>query len=72
MPSDETHILSGHGCFKIPYDVDENSHCKPSVAIKKWLRSIHCFIWDEVSMAHRCEYDVCSVPLDDTCLLFVL
>jgi hypothetical protein len=54
-------IHSGHGCFKIPFAVDENSHCKPSATIKKWLRSIHCFIWDEVSMAHRCLCDVCRV-----------
>ncbi len=51
-------IRSGHGCFKIPFSCDENSICKPSVVTKKWLRSIDCFVWDEVSMAHRFVSDV--------------
>ena len=47
------HSRTAHSLFKIPINMDENSICKPSSSYKNWLRSIHAFIWDEISMAHK-------------------
>jgi PIF1-like helicase/Helitron helicase-like domain at N-terminus len=48
---------TAHSLFKIPINIDEHSHCKPSANYKNWLRSIQLFIWDEISMAHKWALD---------------
>ena len=51
------HARTAHALFKIPVQVDEMSYCRPTAAYKAWLRSIHCFVWDEISMAHKWALD---------------
>jgi hypothetical protein len=58
-------VRAGHALFKIPIQVDEQSICKPASNYKKWLRTIDCFIWDEISMAHRWAIDAVDRMLQD-------
>jgi len=57
--------IAGHTLFKIPIAIDEFAACKPSASYKSWLRSIHCFIWDEISMAHKWALDSVDRLLQD-------
>jgi PIF1-like helicase len=59
------HARTAHALFKVPIATDEHSTCKPSAAYKKWLRSIHCFVWDEISMAHKWALDAVERLLRD-------
>jgi hypothetical protein len=56
---------TSHGLFKIPMNLDEASYCRPPASYKNWLRSIDCFIWDEVSMAHKWALDAVDRTLRD-------
>lgn len=59
------HSRTAHSTFKIPLDVDDGTICKPPAAYKQWLQSIDCFIWDEISMAHRWAIDAVDRTLQD-------
>jgi len=59
------HARTAHALFKIPVNQDEDSMCKPSATYKNWLRSISCFIWDEISMAHKWALDAVDRLLRD-------
>jgi hypothetical protein len=56
---------TAHSTFKIPLDVDDETICKPPAAYKQWLQSIDCFIWDEISMAHRWAIEAVDRTLQD-------
>jgi hypothetical protein len=56
---------TAHCTFKIPVNVDEDSFCKSTARYKQWLQSIDCFIWDEISMAHRWAIDAVDRSLQD-------
>jgi ABC-type Mn2+/Zn2+ transport system ATPase subunit len=56
---------TAHTTFKIPVNVDEDSFCKSTAGYKQWLQSIDCFIWDEISMAHRWAIDAVDRSLQD-------
>jgi hypothetical protein len=59
------HSRTAHSTFKIPVHVDEECTCRPSAAYKQWLKTIDCFIWDEISMAHRWAIDAVDRLLQD-------
>ena len=59
------HARTAHGTFKIPVEVDEVCTCRTSAAYKEWMRSIQCWIWDEISMAHRWAIDAVDRLLRD-------
>ena len=59
------HARTAHALFKIPVHVDEMSFCRPTAQYKAWLRSIDCFIWDEISMAHKWALDAVERMLRD-------
>jgi hypothetical protein len=59
------HSRTAHSTFKIPIEVDDATICKPPAAYKQWLLSIDCFIWDEISMAHRWAIDAVDRTLQD-------
>jgi len=59
------HARTAHAMFKLSISIDENSTCKPSASYKAWLRTISCFIWDEISMAHRWAIDAVDRLLRD-------
>jgi hypothetical protein len=59
------HARTAHALFKIPTQVEELSFCRPSASYKAWLRTIDCFIWDEISMAHKWALDAVERLLRD-------
>jgi hypothetical protein len=59
------HARTAHALFKIPVHVDEMSFCRPSASYKSWLRTVDCFIWDEISMAHKWALDAVERMLRD-------
>jgi hypothetical protein len=59
------HARTSHALFKIPVQIDEMAYCRPASSYKSWLRSIQCFIWDEVSMAHKWALDAVERMLRD-------
>jgi hypothetical protein len=59
------HARTAHALFKIPVQVDEMSFCRPTASYKAWLRTIDCFIWDEISMAHKWALDAVERLLRD-------
>jgi hypothetical protein len=56
---------TAHSTFKIPVHVDEVTVCRTTAKYKQWLRSIQCWIWDEISMAHRWAIDAVDRLLRD-------
>jgi hypothetical protein len=71
---------TAHGTFKIPINVDEVCVCRTTATYKQWLLSIQCWIWDEISMAHRWAIDAvdrllrdvrgCCVPFGGATVVF--
>jgi hypothetical protein len=59
------HARTAHSTFKIPVHVDEVSVCRTTASYKQWLISIQCWIWDEISMAHRWAIDAVDRLLRD-------
>jgi hypothetical protein len=71
---------TAHSTFKIPVQLDTQSVCRTSAVYKQWLCSIQCWIWDEISMAHRWAIDAvdrllrdvrsCNVPFGGATVVF--
>jgi hypothetical protein len=59
------HARTAHSTFKIPVNVDEESVCRTTANYKLWMNSVDCWIWDEVSMAHRWAIDAVDRTLRD-------
>ena len=59
------HARTAHSTFKVPVHIDEETVCRTTAAYKQWLRSIQCWIWDEISMAHRWAIDAVDRLLRD-------